>query len=365
MNPIDTVQGISRGSSSYAQKYGSVTDNEIRVLLLQPAVRGEVICHMSKIALTEKVMAYSALSYTWGTSGLTDSIMVQGHPFAVTQNLKAALVQLSQLPCFEPLVLWVDAICINQADDTEKTHQLKLMGSIYQKARETIVWLGNEAAHSGSAMRSLKLLSRFASDTDFFWVNWRQFPKDENEANTVRNMIDCLQFGLEASSQVPLLSLESLFKRSWWERVWTLQEVALAQSVHYVCGSECLRWDELDAAVFILFLKHETLLSLEHRESLRSILHTLFNRQDFRRKLHELGNVGPTLPLAEAVDMAFENSLQCSDHRDYIYGMLGMANDTASELVHIDYATETVSSVYIQVAKLFLKQYGLRLLHYC
>lgn len=274
-------------------------------------------------------------------------------------------MQLSKLPRSELLALWVDAICITQADDAGKSHQLELMATIYRKARETIVWLGPEAAHSRIAMRSLKLLSRFASETDFFRIDLHRFPKDEDESSTVRCMIDGLDFGLETSNQVPLLSLEAFFDRSWWERVWTLQEVALAQSVHYVCGSEQLRWDELDAAIFILFLKYETLTSLDYGELLRSILHKMKNRQEYRRKMHNVGDTKPTLPLAEAMDMAFEKSLQCSDHGDHVYGMLGMASDATSKLVDINYAINTVRSVYTQIAKLFLEQHGLRVFHYC
>lgn len=41
--------------------------------------------------------------------------------------------------------LWVDAICINQQDDVEKTSQVAAMGNIYESAARSIVWLGQES----------------------------------------------------------------------------------------------------------------------------------------------------------------------------------------------------------------------------
>jgi hypothetical protein len=38
--------------------------------------------------------------------------------------------------------LWIDAICINQSDNEEKSQQVRLMGEIYSKAEVVRVWLG-------------------------------------------------------------------------------------------------------------------------------------------------------------------------------------------------------------------------------
>lgn len=39
-------------------------------------------------------------------------------------------------------IIWADAVCINQQDDAEKSHQVPLMGSIYSLAKTDAVWLG-------------------------------------------------------------------------------------------------------------------------------------------------------------------------------------------------------------------------------
>ena len=88
MDWIDTARGTSGEDASYAQRFGSVASEDIRILLVQPSVDDDVVCYMSRVPLNGNVMAYSALSYTWGISGATEAIMVQGHPFTVTENLK-------------------------------------------------------------------------------------------------------------------------------------------------------------------------------------------------------------------------------------------------------------------------------------
>jgi hypothetical protein len=43
----------------------------------------------------------------------------------------------------EELTIWVDAHCINQQDIVEKGHQIQMMGDIYNRVKEVIVWLAD------------------------------------------------------------------------------------------------------------------------------------------------------------------------------------------------------------------------------
>jgi hypothetical protein len=38
--------------------------------------------------------------------------------------------------------LWIDALCIDQTNSTERASQVLLMGDIYSSAKRVIVWLG-------------------------------------------------------------------------------------------------------------------------------------------------------------------------------------------------------------------------------
>jgi hypothetical protein len=51
--------------------------------------------------------------------------------------------------------LWIDAICINLANDPERTHQVRLMADIYGKAFQVIAWLGTAYEQSDDAMNGL------------------------------------------------------------------------------------------------------------------------------------------------------------------------------------------------------------------
>ena len=64
---------------------------------------------------------------------------------SVTPNLKHALQRLRHGT--EELVLWVDAICINQDDIPERNAQTANMRAIYQSSESVAVWLGLENSY--------------------------------------------------------------------------------------------------------------------------------------------------------------------------------------------------------------------------
>jgi hypothetical protein len=86
---------------------------------------------------------YVTLSYVWGDPEKKRKLFVDGKRLDITTNLCSALLDLrdEQLN----LLLWVDGICINQENDTEKATQVGLMGRIYAGALHTVVYLGPAA----------------------------------------------------------------------------------------------------------------------------------------------------------------------------------------------------------------------------
>lgn len=52
--------------------------------------------------------------------------------------------------------MWIDAICINQTSDKEKSTQVAKMHHIYNKAQSVYVWLGKEKDGSDEAMDAIK-----------------------------------------------------------------------------------------------------------------------------------------------------------------------------------------------------------------
>jgi hypothetical protein len=55
----------------------------------------------------------------------------------------------------------VNAVCINQGNDAEKSHQVLLMTDIYANASRVIAWIGKPGSLSGLAFDTLE---RFAAD---------------------------------------------------------------------------------------------------------------------------------------------------------------------------------------------------------
>ncbi|KAK3942808.1 heterokaryon incompatibility, partial [Diplogelasinospora grovesii] len=84
---------------------------------------------------------YEALSYTWGDPRVTEPVLLNGQEYHATTNLRCALEYL-RLPD-RKRTLWVDALCINQADNDERCREVQRMGDIYSKAERLTVWLGD------------------------------------------------------------------------------------------------------------------------------------------------------------------------------------------------------------------------------
>lgn len=83
---------------------------------------------------------YDALSYVWGENGGDTSICCEGKSIGITKNCDEVLRQLRQHN--EDRILWVDAICIDQNSEREKSKQVELMGHIYKLASAVIIWFG-------------------------------------------------------------------------------------------------------------------------------------------------------------------------------------------------------------------------------
>ena len=131
-------------TTSPALRYSPfASQRSIRTLvLLQNASRhAPVEVRLCEVDLDTKPN-YEALSYVWDPfrTGNRAAISCDGTIIEVTENCEMALRYLRYSN--RPRVLWVDAICIDQSSEAEKTHQVRLMGDVYSFARRVIVWLG-------------------------------------------------------------------------------------------------------------------------------------------------------------------------------------------------------------------------------
>lgn len=132
---------------------------EIRLLSLLPGERGEsddvISCRISVADLSNSPR-YEALSYRWGDASETRLITIEDEErgattkFQITVNLFLAMTRLR---CESERMLWVDAICIDQQNEVEKSVQVGMMRNIYEKAQRTLIWLGEESNNSRKPFR--------------------------------------------------------------------------------------------------------------------------------------------------------------------------------------------------------------------
>jgi hypothetical protein len=134
--------------------------DEIRLIILEPGSSSDPIrCRLIHTELG--LQDYEALSYEWGTSAKDLEISINGEPIRVRRNLHSALWHIRTQ---RERLLWIDALCINQADVSERNHQVCLMGRIYSQAENVVVWLGPAANDSDLAMDALKQLQKLYNE---------------------------------------------------------------------------------------------------------------------------------------------------------------------------------------------------------
>jgi hypothetical protein len=255
---------------------------------------------------------YDALSYTWDEPRDGPSIRIvdksQTHVIPVRPNLEAALLQLRHPR--NHLYLWVDALCINQNDNKEKSEQIPLMSQIFSTANNVSVWLGPEEGDSGMAMR---FVQRLMSD------DFDQLVEDHRLSRE-------------------WASLSNLMKRPWFSRRWIVQEIALAKSATLHCGREWISWDDFAYAV-ALFVYGQEKLQTVFRNSPQ-----FYNDPDYLGDIGEYagarlvrvaddifrkGEDGSImermLPLEEL--MSTLSGFETTDPRDVLYAILSLAQD--------------------------------------
>ncbi|KAF2838747.1 HET-domain-containing protein, partial [Patellaria atrata CBS 101060] len=97
-----------------------------------------ISCSLFVVSLDNKPK-YTTLSYVWGDPNITE-IFIDNVPWKVPINF---FTVLKRIRCPDlALVVWIDAICIRQTDDKERSYQVALMGEIYSNAIATFVWIG-------------------------------------------------------------------------------------------------------------------------------------------------------------------------------------------------------------------------------
>lgn len=180
----------------------------IRLLAVEPGDRETPLrCQLAETYLDTTSISYYALSYCWGPNHSLIEITCNSRPLFVTPNLHAFLLEYRHRGTNIPL--WVDAICIDQSNNSERTSQVRMMDQIYSRADCVVVWLGEAKATDRLAVDVLRLIH----------VVWASTPK----VSHLDHSRDVLAHDAWLSSNVPQVSwnaLAAFLLRPWFSRMW-------------------------------------------------------------------------------------------------------------------------------------------------
>lgn len=132
---------MAKDNQSYQHTPLDGTQGRIRLLELLPQDTSSsmVWCRIWHSTINT---TYRCLSYVWGAAGNEETIMLNGKTFRCCKNLADFLKAASLQYGLTSKALWIDAICIDQQNDIERSQQVAYMGDVYSKANEVLVWLG-------------------------------------------------------------------------------------------------------------------------------------------------------------------------------------------------------------------------------
>lgn len=326
-------------------------------------------------------LSYVALSYTWGEETPTTTIQVDDRTVTVRANLGTALQYLRQPD--QPTTLWIDAICIDQSDEGEKSAQVRKMRDIYTKATKVLAWLGPPEDDGDMVMEWLENAGKEAIEAgilDFHNTDvagW--FEHDEGE-RVRRIKVYLNNFVADKDLENFYLALIAFSNRSFWTRVWVLQEISLARDVIIMCGSKRVTYPTFAAALsFKTINRWMTIFRFalsDWNDPVKGHIHRHLTgkvpsiapsaligiQQGYQR---ETGVSESLQDLLERTCIDADITLfQATDARDKIYGLLGLASDSDRLGIVPDYS-KSVVEVYANVARALIADGKTTILSWC
>ncbi|CAH0017190.1 unnamed protein product [Clonostachys rhizophaga] len=171
---------------------------------------------------------------------------------------------------------WIDMLCINQNDISERGHQVGMMRDIFQKATLVVAWLGPDYNDSSVAMEDFRGQLRALRNPEYEWEDDQRY------------------FELQ-------LNLRRFLSRPYWSRVWIIQELCVAQRILLACGKRTVPWEifQAEAQGDPERSTHPTLMEL---------------RTKLQSSKMSLGSL-----------LTFSAQSLSTDPRDRVFGLLGMA----------------------------------------
>ncbi|KAI1146498.1 heterokaryon incompatibility protein-domain-containing protein [Nemania diffusa] len=301
-------------------QYSRLKDDsdEIRLCILDAGGKDDPLQFGLYVVSLSHAPTFEALSYTWAGSSTLNQVKKEASQRQMGQNVVSAMIHL-RLPD-KQRILWIDCLCINQSLHREKAHQVSMMGEIYGHALRVLIWLGEGDELSDIGMERI---SHYAV-TQRARSNPSAAPPE-------------FEISIDNKDSV---ALEAVLKREYFSRVWTIQEIVLAQSAIIVCGSKSVSWqDFVDTAVH---LRHAP---MERYATFRSQLRAIWN----------VTRVVPGGSLFTLLRNTFRSShYHCGIDHDRVYALLSLAGD--HERLDVDY-DDPIRNVFIDVVRVYIENH--------
>ena len=312
--------------------YTALQPGHIRLFTLQEDSSGRVSGSLVETPL-EDAGEYIALSYAWGDLSQLHEISCNGKALRVHSNLYSCL---QRLRLYERRSLWIDALCIDQNSDEEKNHQIPIMMQIYKTAIVVFIWLGDATEEEEDAVFEISGITATLDGIDMSYPLTSRFDL-------------WTSLGLPGPGDRVWVILRGIIARTWFERLWPLQEVAVAQSLAVLIGRKAVVW-EIFTEFFDALDRHEIsgIMTTEKSPGIRGIgLSQVWNLDVVRNGLNS-SRLPPEL-LSIIRDKRVTNPV------DKIYGILGILNLKLEEPLMVD-VTSSVVEVYTEFAKQWVTQ---------
>ena len=377
-------------------------EDQIRILVILPveAIDARIECSLERTSL-DSPCEYTCLSYSCsdrddGVVEFCETIFCDGVEIRVTKGAYHALRRIRQLGGYH---VWVDAICIDQRNDTERSQQVSVMAKIYTAARTVFVWVGEESdqedgRHAMTCFAGLGSLSHLNNE-------WTAKPPKEDDAHGLQGPLAwswlvgrwCLarsdghfqlfqtgsthrqyqegqpapppppftfpallrQYGDDLKRvRQPLLNYVLAFlRRRWFGRKWVLQETHRARSISLHCGNMSLDFVTFQDGIELLNDHTNNLWIADSSWDFASVYRARhvadlrtwgpYTRGDLRGKRR----IGETPP-----DVMYRfGDFDCSDDRDRVLALLSFFE---CPTISPDYSL-TVEETYVAFATSLLE----------
>jgi hypothetical protein len=340
--PPPSTSGITSDRQDFFKHKPLSAGDSFRVIELLPGnVDAPIACRLSECRLSCKPV-YDALSYEWGDPAEKAWLLVDMFKFRVRLNLWRFLEQLRRSGDDEPDTgevvqnnFFIDAVCIDQENVDERNVQVALMSKIYAGTDTVHIWLGAAADGSDEVLDAClsgglrRLTERARLDA--------MPEQNTGEAHRIcrgRKANKVVKY--KTLDELPLESVFALLSRTYWERVWIIQELLFAQSLELYCGSRSLPWEFFEILTF-LFPFHISKKAEADIKCVFGLFGDVRRRQLIQNTLNLCGRIPyarsrgwSSLPLPTLLSI-FQAALS-TDVRDKVYGLLGLSTESKTNI---------------------------------